>query len=176
MLEANRASDGWPALSLCGDFQIAALRLVDENNKMEDERLDMRIHQLGRHNFGRAKCFLAIALTVCWLALPGLGAAATGEEPIDPPNSAAIFEQARTSERGVVFAQDFEGPVAENYMSIWYVGSGSPCRMVSEGATEEQAFSGKRSYKVQVEFQPGNGPAPDLLNPVPNETAEKRTP
>jgi hypothetical protein len=28
----------------------------------------------------------------------------------------------------------------------------------------------------KVEFQPGNGPAPDLLNPTLGETAEKRTP
>jgi hypothetical protein len=95
--------------------------------------------------------FLTIILVVCSLAT-------AKEEVMDPPNSAAIFEQARISQHRVLFKQDFEGPVPEDYMRLWYVHPTAQCKMIFAGITEEQAFTGKRSYKVQIEFQPTGVP------------------
>ena len=100
----------------------------------------------------------SIWIAVCSLAVLSIGAAAAEKKPLAPPNPSAIFEQARTAEHRVLFAQNFEGSVAENYMSIWYTYPGNQCRMVFADVSEEQAFSGKRSYKVQVEFQPAKIP------------------
>src|SRR3990172_3414605 len=114
----------------------------------------MKMNWLGECGFGKPNWFLAIVLAVCGLA----GASANAEEALGAPNSLAIFEQARIAEHRVLFSQDFEKPVADDYMRIWYVAPGCQCRIVFAGVSEEQAFSSKRSYKVQVELQPTEVP------------------
>lgn len=118
----------------------------------------MKTDQIVSCGPGRAAGFVAIVLAVCGLAGAPAHAAATEGDVIDPPNTAALFEQARIAEHRVIFGQDFEGAVAADAMRIWYLYPGNQCRMVFAGVSEEQAFSGKRSYKIQVELQPAEVP------------------
>ena len=118
----------------------------------------MKMKRIEGYGVMKRICLWSICMVLFFLAVLSMGAAADGKGRLYPPNSSAIFEQARIAKHRVLFAQDFEGPVPKNYMSIWYLHPGNQCRMVFAGVSEEQSFSGKRSYKVQVEFQPHKVP------------------
>ena len=78
---------------------------------------------------------------------------AHAEEATAPPDSAAIYEEAATSDMRVLFETGFEesGPPK---MVHYYAGK-VPSKVVFLGVTDEAAHSGKHSYKMQVEFEPG---------------------
>ena len=68
------------------------------------------------------------------------------------PNPSAIFEQARIAESSVVYSENFDGPDAPSLKQIY--GGDTPNKVVYSGTTEEQAFSGKQSYKIALTFEP----------------------
>ncbi|MBI3921624.1 MAG: hypothetical protein HY318_09425 [Armatimonadetes bacterium] len=74
-------------------------------------------------------------------------------KPTEAPDSSAIIQETRASEERVLFSEDFETKDAIK-MEEWYGGS-VPHKVEFSGVTTEQAFSGKRSYKIQVQFDPG---------------------
>ena len=94
--------------------------------------------------------------------------AAEGDAP-SAPDPSALFEQARIAEERVVYAQDFEGPGEVTMVQFWGGGRGEmPNKVVFRGPTREQAFSGKRSYKISLTFEPvaGKGGGAYFLLPV----------
>lgn len=80
------------------------------------------------------------------------------------PDSSAILEEALASTERVLFSEDFETNDAVK-MEEWYGGT-VPHKVEFSGVTTEQAFSGKRSYKIQVQFEPGRWGAAYVRLPV----------
>ena len=90
----------------------------------------------------RATVTAAAAIAVC--------SGAVGA-PAGPPDSAAIFEEAETSELRVLFATDFEEATPPQWVQT-YAGVNAPSKTTFLGVTDEEARSGTHSFKIQVRF------------------------
>ena len=97
---------------------------------------------------------LALLILACMGAL--------GEEAIGPPDAAAIYEEAKTSEMRVLYATGFEEAEPPHMVQNYARGAQ---KLDFLGVTDEEAHSGKRSYKMQVSFEPGPVPAAYFLLP-----------
>ena len=88
---------------------------------------------------------MGLFLFVCAFTHAGEGTA--------PPDSSAIYEEASTSEERVLFETGFEE--AEAQKLVHYYAGNVPNKVVFTGVTDEEAHSGKHSFKMQVEFEAG---------------------
>jgi len=78
---------------------------------------------------------------------------ARGAETAGPPDTAAIYEEAHTSDMRVLFETGFEE--ADPPKMVHYYAGKVPNKVVFAGVTDEEAHGGKRSYKMQVTFEAG---------------------
>ena len=92
-----------------------------------------------------------ILLVVVMLSVCLARHVAAGEAPAAPDPS-ALFELARIAKDRVLFEEGFEEPEAVKLSHPWRKG---PSEVVFSGPTDEEASSGKRSYKIVVTFLPG---------------------
>ena len=93
----------------------------------------------------------SILLVVVMLSVCLARHVAAGEAPAAPDPS-ALFELARIANDRVLFDEGFEGPEDIKLSRAWKKG---PSEVVFSGPTDEEASSGKRSYKIVVTFLPG---------------------
>jgi len=82
-----------------------------------------------------------------------MGLCACAGELTGPPDSAAIYEEAGTSDMRVLFKTGFEE--ADPPKMVHYYGGKVPNKVGFVGLTDEEAHGGKRSYKMQITFEPG---------------------
>ncbi len=68
------------------------------------------------------------------------------------PDPDTILSAAQESPETVLFRQDFESGSPQ--MEEWYAGA-VPHKITSSGVTTEQARTGKQSYKIVIQFEPG---------------------
>jgi len=79
---------------------------------------------------------------------------AFAEEMAAPPDANVLFEQTRITENRVLYQTGFEEENPPQW-SRSYAGVNAPSQVTHLGVTDEQAHSGKRSYKLQVHFEAG---------------------
>ena len=76
---------------------------------------------------------------------------------LSAPDEEMLYQQADASDMRVLYETGFEEPKPPQ-MTCYYAGH-VPNKVVFLGATAEQAYRGKRSYKMQVSFEAGSSGA-----------------
>jgi hypothetical protein len=92
------------------------------------------------------------------------GSLVWGAEDAGVPDAAALLEEARTSPERVLVDEGFETDNGARLVE-WYAGQLAHTTDFS-GVTDEQAFAGRRSYKVQMTFPAGRRGATYLQLPT----------